>query len=132
MKVDWSKVTEDELSRMPFMRAQLIRLMARMGISGAELARLCGRSSVYISSVKDELQSSTIRKLKENIPGLNLDWLIMGTGEIMLNEGETLVFSNNDLLHRNLLARYESLVKENFMLKIEIDKLKSGEKTPDE
>ena len=128
MKVNWSKLSEAELSAMPFMRAQLIRLMAKLNISGAELARLCGRSSVYISSVKDELQCSTIRKLKENVPNLNLDWLVMGEGEIMLNEGETLELYSSEHLLGRLFERYECLVQENVRLKIENEKLRERAK----
>lgn len=127
MKKDWKKTTEEQLSAMPFAKRQLVKLMIELDISGAELARLCNRSSVYITSVGDEFSSSTMRELKKSLPNLNLEWLITGEGVIMENptKGKDSKSSEDVMqLYRELRDAYNQLVKENTDLKIELALLK--------
>ena len=82
MKKDWSKLTEEDFESMPFMRSQAHRIMKQLGISGAEFSKLCKRTPGYFNSITGEIDTGTVRNLKQSIPNLNLMWLICGKGEM--------------------------------------------------
>lgn len=85
MKKDWSKCSEEELQEMPFMRAQMCRIMKELNISGAEFSKLCKRSPAYFTSVTGEVDSGTIRNLIESLPNFNVVWFITGKGNMFLD-----------------------------------------------
>lgn len=141
MKKDWSKLTDSELAAMPFMRAQVYRIMREMSISGAEFSKLCNRTPGYFTSITGEIDSGTIRNLIKSLPNLNVVWFISGKGEMFLDQLETSVQTEKALnglktdcpinIYNELFQKYsETLVKcakleyENTNLKEVIESLK--------
>ena len=147
MKKDWSKCTEEELLEMPFMRAQMCRIMKEMNISGAEFSKLCKRSPAYFTSVTGEVDSGTIRNLIQSLPNFNVVWFITGKGNMFLDGLESSPQAEKALnglktdcpinIYNELFQKYsETLVKcakleyENKNLKEVIESLKVQLSTP--
>lgn len=134
MKKDWSKCTEEELQVMPFMRAQIVRIMQILNLSGAEFARLCKRTPNYVTSVTGEIDSGTMRSLKESLPNLNLEWFITGKGTMFLDQFESkdsndssIIYPKNECplpIYNDLFQKYSEILVKCAKLEYENNKLR--------
>lgn len=97
MRRDYTKITKEELSTLPYMQRKFVELCKELNISGAQLCRMCERSPGFIFTLGDFTTTQTVRLLKQSIPELSLKWLIMDEGP-MFEEREKEVIAPVDVI----------------------------------
>ena len=66
-----------------------------MSVRAFEIA--CGFSNGWINALKEQIRLSAISSISLNFPDLNLNWLLVGNGPMLLEEKEKPVVSANDI-----------------------------------
>lgn len=64
---------------------RLIRYLERKKVSKADFGRRIGVSGAYITSMRKSIQPDKLRRIAEEFPDLNRDWLLYGEGEMLKN-----------------------------------------------
>lgn len=71
------------------MKERINTFIESLGISVSEFERLCGLANGAVSKMGDNTRMSTLDKISNVYPQLNMVWLRTGNGE-MLKDGQTL------------------------------------------
>lgn len=58
-------------------------------ISHTEFARMASVTAAYVTNIRNNITVPVLRVLKEINPQLNLDWLLLGVGEMLNTTTET-------------------------------------------
>lgn len=58
-------------------------------ISHTEFARMASVTAAYVTNIRNNITVPVLRVLKEINPQLNLDWLLLGVGEMLNTTAET-------------------------------------------
>ena len=67
-------------------KERLIAFIKAMGMKNAEFERVCGLSNGFVGNTNDKIRKSSLNQISAAFPLLNMDWVINGTGEMMLPE----------------------------------------------
>ena len=97
MERDYSKLSANEIEKLPYMQGKFASQCKELNISGAQLANMCDKSPNFMSSLGDYTTTLTVSKLKSSIPKLSLNWLIMDEGP-MLEEREKDIIAPVDVI----------------------------------
>lgn len=62
---------------------RLTRFLKHEGVTKSEFSRIMGLSSGYVGSMRKSMPQEKIKRLLENFPQLNRDWLLYGEGEML-------------------------------------------------
>lgn len=65
---------------------RLIVFIKAMGMKNAEFERVCGLSNGFVGNTNDKIRKSSLNQISAAFPLLNMEWVINGTGEMMLPE----------------------------------------------
>lgn len=79
------------------MSKRILEFIDYLGISTAEFERNCGLSNGSVSKMGENTRRSTIDKISNIYPQLNVNWLLTGEGN-MINErnNSSIIDSNNN------------------------------------
>ena len=69
------------------MNERILKFIGYLGISISEFERVCGLSNGAVSKMGDNTRMSTLDRLSNSYPDLNISWLRTGEGE-MLNSAQ--------------------------------------------
>ena len=58
------------------------------GLTNAEFERICGLSNGFVNNTNDRIRKSSLNLMVQAFPQLNLEWLVNGKGEMLLQEHE--------------------------------------------
>lgn len=64
------------------------------GISTSEFERICGLSNGFINNTSDNIRSSSIRKILDSFPELNVQWLKIGEGDMVIPPSTNTIYGN--------------------------------------
>ena len=67
-------------------KQRLIDYLAFKRVSKAEFGRAIGVSSSYVTSMRNSISPDKIKSIALNYPDLNIQWLLTGDGEMMIDE----------------------------------------------
>ena len=62
---------------------RLTAFLRHEGVSKSEFSRIMGLSSGYVGSMRKSMPQEKIKRLLENFPQLNRDWLLYGEGDML-------------------------------------------------
>lgn len=71
---------------MTTVKDRLIAFLEEKGINKSEFGRRIGVSSAFITSMRKSIQPDKVRSIKEQFPDLNIEWLLTGEGEMLLDD----------------------------------------------
>lgn len=74
-------------------KQRLISFIEFKGLSKNRFETICGLSTRYVSNIVNSIPPKTIEKITLNFPELNLEWLLVGRGEMI--RGAVLVEGGN-------------------------------------
>lgn len=111
-------------------KERLLSFIEALGFSMREFERTLGVSNGTVRHMSDTLSANLKDKISANFPQLNMDWLLLGSGE-MLPSGITPSFDTEEFeyLQRRvaelemMVATMQKLIKK---YEDEIDSLKGG------
>lgn len=69
-------------------KERLLAFISHLGLKNAEFERLCGLSNGFVQNTNDRIRRSSLNQIQSAFPQLNVDWVINGTGEMLLPEEE--------------------------------------------
>jgi len=78
--------------------ARINSFIAFKGVKTASFERICSLSNGSVSKMGENTRRSTLEKISNAYPDLNIDWLLTGEGEMLANPTEqdkVLIASNN-------------------------------------
>lgn len=78
--------------------ARINSFIAYKGVKTASFERICSLSNGSVSKMGENTRRSTLEKISNAYPDLNIDWLLTGEGEMLANPTEqdkVLIASNN-------------------------------------
>ena len=64
-------------------RERLTNYLEIRNISKSEFGRVCGVSSAYVTSITRTISPKVLKAISLNYPDLNVEWLLMGEGEML-------------------------------------------------
>ena len=65
-------------------KERLMSYLKTKKISQSEFGRTIGVSSAYVASIRKSIDKDKLRLIREAFPDLNLDWLLFGTGNMIV------------------------------------------------
>lgn len=69
-------------------KERLLAFIAHLGLKNAEFERICGLSNGFVQNTNDRIRRSSLNQIRSAFPQLNVDWIIAGTGEMLLPDDE--------------------------------------------
>lgn len=75
-------------------KERIIEFIDFKGVSKRGFAASIGKSNSYVNNIVSSISTDVISVIKENYPELNIDWLITGEGEMLLEHPEEKIESN--------------------------------------
>lgn len=66
------------------MNKRIMEFIVHLGISVSEFERNCGLSNGAVSKIGEKTRRLTLDRISKTYPSLNIDWLLTGTGDMML------------------------------------------------
>lgn len=63
-------------------KERLTAFLRKKGINNSEFGRRTGTSSAYVSSIRQSISTDVLEKIAKAFPDLNVEWLLLGTGEM--------------------------------------------------
>lgn len=86
-------------------RDRLLLFLKHLGIGRTKFESNCGLSRGHVSLVKTSMNTDVLNRIKNVYPELNLNWLVTGEGEMLLQ------YDSNDInLINELHKRGEEIV----------------------
>lgn len=107
---------------MDNIKGRLLRYIEAIGSNPRKFSISIGKSDGYIRTIKGSIGSDIIGDILRVYPSLNIYWLIIGEGEMLLSKDNSNV---NYTEINKYLDRIERLSKEVGSLQTEVDRLKS-------
>ena len=71
---------------MDSLKERLIEFIDYLGIEKSVFERRCGLSNGFVDKAGDNTRTSSLDKISNTFPELNVTWLRTGTGEMLTNE----------------------------------------------
>jgi phage repressor protein C with HTH and peptisase S24 domain len=65
-------------------KERLIIYLARKKISKSDFGKSIGVSNAYVTSIRKSIDKDKIKSIASNYPDLNIDWLLYGDGEMLV------------------------------------------------
>lgn len=66
-------------------KERLIYFLESQKISKSEFGRTIGVSSAYVTSMRESISPEKIKSIALNYPNLNIQWLLTGEGDMLIN-----------------------------------------------
>ncbi len=63
---------------------RLVTFISHLGIKNAEFERVCGLSNGFVANTNDRIRKASLNQISTAFPQLNMEWVINGTGEMLL------------------------------------------------
>jgi transcriptional regulator with XRE-family HTH domain len=70
-------------------KERLTAFLRSKGINNSEFGRRTGTSSAYVSSIRQSISTDVLEKIAQAFPDLNVEWLLLGTGEMYRSDTVT-------------------------------------------
>lgn len=70
-------------------KERLTAFLRSKGINNSEFGRRTGTSSAYVSSIRQSISTDVLEKIAQAFPELNVEWLLLGTGEMYRSDTVT-------------------------------------------
>lgn len=74
--------------------SRITQFVSAKGLSIAEFERICGLSNGYVRKVKDSLGKRGLSDILSKFPDLNVDWLLTGEGEMLVDSSSNIANSD--------------------------------------
>lgn len=65
---------------------RLLAFIRHLGMKNAEFERACNLSNGFVQNTNDRIRRSSLNQIAAAFPELNVDWVVNGTGEMLLPE----------------------------------------------
>lgn len=75
-------------------KQRLMKFLKYKNIGKVKFSTMAGLSGSFINNVKDKLNDTTILKIQLGFPELNIDWLLKGEGEMLMDVPQNQVDSS--------------------------------------
>lgn len=109
---------------MPSEIKERIRLLARnVGLSERQFSLSIGKSESFIRTIKDNVGSDTVRNILIAYPDINPYWLLLGTGDMLINHGGANIIKQDTQLYIESLKEQVLQLREIIKTKDEVIEL---------
>ena len=107
------------------MKERLKKVIDYYGYNQTSFAKKCNISEGTIRKVLTDgttIRSDNLVKISQNFTNINLDWLLLGRGEMLLeNDKNSLV---PEKIYQEIRTENERLIRQNERLLVEVEQLK--------
>ncbi|MBQ8223954.1 MAG: hypothetical protein IJZ86_01125 [Bacteroides sp.] len=107
-------------------RERILALIKELGVSGREFCKIIGQSEGWNRTIGNSIGTDAVVKILTAYPIVNINWLVLGKGEMFLNNTSEVAQENSSNYHFNNNYREinEDLRNDNKVLREENHKLR--------
>lgn len=106
-----SIIDENQIKKVTI-KERLVQFLDYLRIGQNKFETKVGISIGYVNKVKNSIGSEVIEKIANTYPELNINWLVMEKGSMLLPEGENLSENKSNLAKQNDLEERNSSIDE--------------------
>ncbi len=93
------------------LKERLLEFVAYEGLSKSEFERLCGLSNGFVDKSSSKTRRSSLDRISNKFPNLNIDWVITGIGDMIKSEATYKNISGNIISGDSMNIRNVNMVK---------------------
>lgn len=86
VSINRGKPFEQEKAPMPTMKERILQFCKMMDITEKEFCRSSGLSTSFVANMSDNVRKSSLERINNHYPQLNLEWLQTGRGAMILQK----------------------------------------------
>ena len=89
---------------------RLKRVISDKGCSVYQFEKSIGESNGYVHHLKNNISSDKLQKILELFPNLNIEWLLLGGGEMLKSEAPDSVVSESEYPYHNETTEKNAII----------------------
>lgn len=107
-------------------KSRILRFLRYKGINPSQFSLLIGASRNYVSSMSKSIQPDKLQSISVRFPELNIEWLLVGKGEMLSNDNPTQerredffekklmeFFQRRDTQYQMILSQNSEIIRQN-------------------